>query len=589
MCSEDVLISSCSENPEITEFKTMVEQTDICHQELGIKRYSEYSSENFKISVSNLPKSLNKYHAAKSLIEKHFKIFNYKKIKLGKTIIYVTFSSEEDRIKAIEIINNSEWKGHILDAVIAEAKEDPFIKKQRVADNKKSGYDQESDVTNIDFEPIDINSQVCPLFDRDYNIQIKMKTRTMKSILTMYKQIKRLNNNLARYAPQLNDWNEKNRAISCDFAGVELSPVLVGYRNKCEFNVDRDGNVGFRLGRYRDGSSRVVHPPSDCPILNTKMFQIIEVFERYLKDLSCTKLRGFDPVTHTGHVRQLTVRTNQNLNSLLIIDMDPNQLSAEEIHEEIQKMLDCFKEIEGIVSIYTNVSKKAHLTGMDQSLKLIYGQSNLVECMTIRPDLQLKFHIGPMSFFQVNTKCAEILYRSICDIGNLDKKTIVLDIGCGIGTISLSVAHKVHHVIGIEIIESAVADAKLNSRENGITNVSFYAGRAEDMIGEILLIAKDKLIQELNNEGSIVAILDPPRAGFNTSFVKTIRASQISKIVYVACDPKLNENLLSLCRPKSKAYQGEPFVPVKANAVDLFPHTKACELVILYQRLDQVI
>lgn len=545
------------------------------------KRLAEFTTENHKLEIFPLPRNV-KYHVVQQLLERHFKLSPHK-IRVGERRAYVAFKSLKERDDAIARIDNQEWKDRTLCAKPADPRHDPFIKRARVDADEQSRDDAAGDETEV-LDDAKINSQVCPFWDKSYEDQLKFKDSNMRSVLNIGKRLLKIIPKLKNESPKLYEWTQKNSEISCQFDGVEPSPCLIGYRNKCEFNVGADGTVGFKMGQYKRGSERVVSPPQNCPIINKNMFPLIEILQGALQDTKKSKLRGFDQVTHEGNVRQLTIRTNQKDECLVIIDMHPQSLTEAEVDQEINTLVELLKSITNVISIYFNISDKGHLLRSGEKLKLVYGETHLHELLAVDQDSPLKFRIGPISFFQVNTKAAEILYRSIKEVAQLDSKSLVLDVGCGTGTIGLSLAKQVSYVIGIEIVESAISDAKINAQENEINNVTFFAGKAEELIGESICILKSKLSDQ-NNEGEIVAIVDPPRTGFNTSFIKSIRASNIKKIIYVACDPKANENLVALCRPTSKAYQGAPFVPTRAKAFDLFPHTKFCELVLVYERL----
>lgn len=545
------------------------------------KRSAEFTSENYKLEISNLPSS--KFHVVKQIVERHYKITPHK-IRLGQRKAYLAFLTEDDRDKAVATINAQDYRGQTLFAKPAAPRHDPLSKRLKIESQGNAEEPIEDEIYDEETAIQKLNAQVCPLWDKEYSEQLKIKENSMRSVLSLAKQIVKLSPTLKNDSPKLFAWTQENSKICCPFDGVEASPRINGYRNKCEFNVGRDGTVGFRLGRYKNGSERVLRPNEKCPIVNDIMLQVIDCFQAFIKD-GISKLQGFDHVTHNGHLRQLTIRTNEKKECLVIVDMHPQDLSESDLETEMKFMVEKFKTIPNIVSVYVNISEKNHLTGSDKTLKLIDGESHLFEYLNIGPDNPIKFRIGPTSFFQVNTKAAEVLYDSIREFAQLNSKTLLLDVGCGTGTIGLSLAKNVSHVLGIEIVESAIDDAKLNAKLNGITNVSFVAGKAEDLINECILIMKNKLTEQ-NNEGDIVAIVDPPRVGFNNSFIKSIRASNIRKIIYVACDPKANTNLVSLCRPKSKAYQGDPFVPTRAKAFDLFPHTKFCELLLVYERLS---
>lgn len=554
-----------------------IDNDSIDQDEKPTKRSTEFTTENFKIEVSNLPNKL-KFHIVKNLLERQFKL-NPHKIRLGQAKVYVSFCSEQDRDDAIDKLNQQEWKGRTIRAQLASPRDDLVAKKRKVDDT----------CTEINDTPITnetINDQVCPLWNTEYDEQIDIKEQFIRSVLNFSRKVIKLSPSLESDDPRLYQWARKNPDICCPFDGVLKSPALRGYRNKCEFNIGHDGQVGFKIGRYKSGSDRICHPPDDCPIMTDNMHRIVDHFQRYL--LEETSLKGYDLLTHEGNYRQLTIRRNQLEQYLIIVDMHPQELSKEEIDSEKKKVVNYMTTIGNLVSIYFNISEKCSFSSSNQSLSFVYGEAHLVEQLHVDPDKPLKFRVGPASFFQVNTKAAELLYRTIIDVANLGSSSFVLDVGCGTGTIGLSLAQHVKYVIGIDIVPQAIEDAKINAAENGIENVSFYAGKAEDLISESLRIMRNKIEYDKIDNAEIVAIVDPPRVGFNSSFIKTIRGSQVKKLIYVACDPKANTNLITLCRPKSKAYQGDPFVPVRAKAFDLFPYTKLCELVLVYERLSMI-
>lgn len=543
------------------------------------KRATEHTTECNKMELTNLPTHTS-FQIIKNLIERRFKIEPHK-IRLAPNKAYLAFKTQEERDHAMEKLNGQEWKGRKLVAKVSAARDDLLAKRRKLdqhSDDPNLESGQDDDVTGEQ-----INAQVCPLFSREYPEQLKVKENLMRSVLNFSKHIHKMSPSLKKDAPNLYAWIRQNDKICCPFEGVVPSPVLTGYRNKCEFNVSHDGKVGFKMGRYRNGSERVCRPPADCPIVRKTMFDIMDMFEEYLK--SVTPLKGFDQVTHEGNYRQITVRCNSSEEYLIIIDFHPQDMKEEEVEDEIERLLELFKPLKRIISIYVNLSDRNTFSSSHQNLRLISGVKCLHEKLAVDPERPLQFRIGPGSFFQVNTQAAELLYRSIIEEAGLNSTSMVLDVGCGTGTIGLSLARKVNHVIGIELVPEAIEDAKANASANSIDNVTFFAGKAEDLIAESITIMKKKLSYQGIN-GEIVAIVDPPRVGFNNSFIKTLRASNIKKIVYIACDPKANTNLLTLCRPTSKAYHGDPFVPTRAKAFDLFPHTKCCELLLVYERLS---
>lgn len=588
------------------------------------KRDHEFTSEIYKIELSNLPKNLQ-FQTIRNLLTRSLGLKAHK-VKLGDRRAYVSFDNEQDREQAVSVLNNYPWKGQVLHVSRADPKADPLIKRRKLessydtakqeavvaSENNFTGidngdnaerYDDNSYKNETEWTDDDINDKVCNLWRTDYKDQLEIKKNAVGFILIhLAKQIRKLTPNLQRDCPSLFDWwfktIKENNKMCCYYSGTIASPVVSGYRNKCEFNIGSDGIVGFKCGNYRNGSLRVMRPPKNCPLLNELMFKIIDSFEEYTKS-ECCSLKPFDQVSHVGNLKQLTVRTNTKEEAMVIVDFHPQSMTADEIRKECDNIRDYLTtNVPQICSIYANVSKKLHMDKSSEDLQLIHGSKYLIEYLesfhldsskldkTERTALDpLKFRVGPTSFFQVNTKAASILYRSIAEIANLSQDTFLLDIACGTGTIGINLSRFVKYVIGIDIVKSAIEDAEFNTKENHIKNAQFFAGKAEDLLSECLTILKSRR-SENNHVGEIVAVIDPPRNGLNASLIKTLRGSEIKKIIYVACDARTNRNLIDLCRPQSKAYQNQPFVPKKAIAVDLFPHTEFCELVMLYERLD---
>lgn len=194
--------------------------------------------------------------------------------------------------------------------------------------------------------------------------------------------------------------------------------------------------------------------------------------------------------------------------------------------------------------------------------------------------LGLTFRISPHAFFQVNTPAAEVLYTIIGEWAQLDGGSTVMDVCCGTGTIGLALAPKVKRVVGIELCQEAVEDARVNALTNELSNVEFHCGRAEDLV--------PGLVSRLSSQ-RLVAVLDPPRAGLHSKVILAIRrAENIKRVLYVSCNPRAAMgNFVDLCRAPSNRVKGIPFHPVKAVAVDLFPQTPHCEMLILFERMEQ--
>ncbi|RHW74503.1 Ribosomal protein L11 methyltransferase (PrmA) [Trypanosoma brucei equiperdum] len=174
----------------------------------------------------------------------------------------------------------------------------------------------------------------------------------------------------------------------------------------------------------------------------------------------------------------------------------------------------------------------------------------------------------------------ELLLRETVAVAELTPETTLLDLCCGTGTIGIALAKHVKRVIGIELVESAVRDARLNAERNGVRNATFNCGRVEHLLPSV--------ISQLSPEDrkDIVAILDPPRAGVTPTVLKWIRGTAtIRRLVYISCEQKaLQRDCPPLTKPATKAYRESPFNVVAGFAIDMFPHTPHVEMVAVLSR-----
>eukprot|EP00741_Cyanophora_paradoxa_P012784 tig00020629_g12348.t1 len=193
----------------------------------------------------------------------------------------------------------------------------------------------------------------------------------------------------------------------------------------------------------------------------------------------------------------------------------------------------------------------------------------------------LKFRISPSAVFQlqVNTKCAEVLYGKLREWADLGPGTTLLDVCCGTGTIGLVMSRSEERVIGVDIVEEAIEDARSNAALNGIHNCSFMAGRAEKVLPGVVAGLPP---------GPVVAIVDPPRSGLHNDVIRALRGCpKVERVLYVSCSPSsFVNNSVNFCRPPSRGFPGTPFKPSRACGVDLFPHTAHCELVVELVRAE---
>ena len=237
--------------------------------------------------------------------------------------------------------------------------------------------------------------------------------------------------------------------------------------------------------------------------------------------------------------------------------------------EDWDKMKDLMesimKKFPMITTLAYVVNLKMNDSIADQEIKIFHGPGFIEEKMG-----DLKFRISPKSFYQTNSRQAELLYKTAAEFAgfldeNKDKKNkpIVYDLYTGAGTIANFIAKYASKVIGIEYVEDAIKDAKINSEINGITNTEFYSGDMKDVL-------KEEFIKKHGHPD--IMIIDPPRAGMHEDVVKVIMNTSPEIIVYVSCNPSTQARDLSLLNPLYKV--------VKVRPVDMFPHTHHVENVV---------
>lgn len=216
----------------------------------------------------------------------------------------------------------------------------------------------------------------------------------------------------------------------------------------------------------------------------------------------------------------------------------------------------------GITSLQYIINKKLNDTIHDQEVILFKGKPFITENME-----GLKFRISPKSFYQTNSQQAYELYKTARDFAGLTGSELVYDLYTGTGTIANFVARQCKKVIGIEYVEDAIADAKINSVENNIHNTSFFAGDMKDVLN-------DEFIR--TNGKSDVIITDPPRAGMHEDVVNAILKIAPEKVVYVSCNPATQARDLALMK--------EQYAVAKVQPVDMFPQTHHVENVVLLMK-----
>ncbi|XP_070372807.1 tRNA (uracil-5-)-methyltransferase homolog A isoform X5 [Equus asinus] len=455
----------------------------------GYIRDGLFTSEIFKLELQNVPR-----HASFSDVRRFLGRFGLQphKTKLfgQPPCAFVTFRSSAERDKALRVLHGALWKGRPLSVRLARPKADPMARKRRL---ESEGEPPATCVADV----------VTPLWAVPYAEQLERKRLECEQVLQ--KLAKEIGSTNRALLPWLFSQRHKHNKACCPLEGVRPSPQQTEYRNKCEFligvGVDgEDNTVGCRLGKYKGGTCAVA-APFDTVHIPEATKRVVKAFQEFIRS---TPYSAYDPETYSGHWKQLTVRTSRRGQAMAIAYFHPQKLSPEELAGLKASLAHHFMagpgKASGVTCLYF-VEEGQRKTPSQEGLPLehVAGDRCIHEDL-----LGLTFRISPHAFFQVNTPAAEVLYTVIQDWAQLDTGSTVLDVCCGTGTIGLALARKVKRVVGIELCQEAVEDARVNARDNELSNVEFHCGRAEDLV--------PTLVSRLASQ-QLVAVLDPPRAG----------------------------------------------------------------------------
>ena len=325
------------------------------------------------------------------------------------------------------------------------------------------------------------------------------------------------------------------------------------YRNKAQFPVgyDKEGNLvaGFYAGRTHS-----IVANTNCAIQAEVTHPIVEKVLTYMKE---NKISAYDEKNHSGLVRHILTRigfTTGEIMVCLIVNGTKKQL------KHIDKLVDDLKTIEGMTSIIvnTNTDKTNKILGL--RCETVWGQDYIEDYIG-----NIKYQIGPLSFYQVNPQQTKVLYSKALEYAELKGQELVWDLYCGIGTISLFLAQKAKQVYGVEIIKEAIDDARRNAALNHMDNVEFFVGKAEEVV---------PAQYEKTGIHPDVIVVDPPRKGCDAILLNTMLDMAPKRIVYVSCDPAtLARDLKILCEEK--------YTLEKVSVVDQFSHSVHVETVVL--------
>ena len=335
------------------------------------------------------------------------------------------------------------------------------------------------------------------------------------------------------------------------------------YRNKLEFTfsnkrwltkeeisdeliINRDA-LGFHIPKMFD---KIVDVET-CYLQKDPSNAIRLAIKQYALD---NQLAFYDLRNEEGLLRNLIVRTSTTGDLMVILSLyHENKEQREGLLTFVQQK---FPEISSLMYV---INPKKNDTITDLPVKLFSGKDHIFEQME-----NLRFKIGPKSFYQTNSEQAYELYCLVREYADLKGDELVYDLYTGTGTIANFVAKNAKKVIGVEYVPEAIEDAKVNSEINEIDNTSFYAGDMKDVLNE-------DFVRENGKPDTI--ILDPPRAGMHKDVIEVILAAEPKKIVYVSCNAATQARDIQLMDTKYKVVRYRP--------VDMFPHTAHVENIVL--------
>lgn len=474
----------------------------------------------------HLPRKWNS-EQLKTYLDEQGVIFKSAKKKKGMSVGFLTFEAAEQVKSATELLGGKSIGKEKLKVgdVIPRSYDEKIKSAQKRYQNGIPGVADD----NENGEKVDGSASrgksardvVTPLAHLSYVEQLEQKKNSLMQLL------KKLTRNARKACPKgvpLPEWVVKSREIGglpCNLEGIIESPLIDGYRNKCEFSVgfsvQGKPTVGFMLGNFREGVT-AVEEPTNCPNVSRIACNYASVFQDFLQNSALPIWNRFN---NTGFWRQLTVREGRkpqkdvelevqiheaNISEvMLIVQVSTEGYDVDLVNSELDKLTRAF--VIGAAS----TSPPLPLTAL--ALQDHRGISNAPPADTpVRPlpiptaqsssetevvmDVKesrihdyignLRFSISPTAFFQVNTLAAEKLYSLAGDWAGLGPDTLLFDVCCGTGTIGLTLANRVGMVVGIEMNASAVSDAQRNAEINAITNCKFICAKAEDVMGSLL-------------------------------------------------------------------------------------------------------
>lgn len=340
--------------------------------------------------------------------------------------------------------------------------------------------------------------------------------------------------------------------VACDTPLIHGMDNPYRYRNKVQVPIGRTFDDHIVAGFYHPKSHQIIDM-EECFIEDKDAEKVIATIKKLVKKYD---IEPAEMAHNFGCLRYVIIRKSKETGELLVVLVTRTEFfpkSKSFINELVEK----HKNIKTVVQ---NINSKNTSVVLGSYEKTLYGNGYIQDSIC-----GLRFNISAHSFYQINPIQTEVLYNKAVEFASLSKKDNVLDAYCGVGTIGLIASKHCNHVTGVELVSSAIKDAKENAKNNNIDNANFICEDATEFI--LKEASKDKKYE--------VMFLDPPRDGCSEKFIKSVLKMSPKKVVYISCDPSSLARDLVLLRSK--------YNMTKIECVDMFPQTYHVETVCLLQ------
>lgn len=364
----------------------------------------------------------------------------------------------------------------------------------------------------------------CQLQHLSYEGQLKWKENMVKNVM---KRIGKIDAPVLPVKGMQDPWNYRNKS-QIPFSTTETGPIAGFYKSKSHEIVDMERCL-IQVGE------------ADAIMANLK------------KELEEIGLQPYNEASHTGMLRHVVVRKGRATGEVMVVLVtNKHKFPQKDAAIEVVRKL-----VPNVTSIVQNINIEKTNVILGNETYTLWGKDTIEDTIG-----GVRFEISARSFYQVNPVQTEVLYKQALDYAQLKGDERVIDAYCGIGTISLFLAEKAKQVMGVEIVEQAIEDAKRNAELNGFTNTYFEAGPAEEVIPRWYSDGKE----------ADVLVVDPPRKGCDEALLQTIIEHKPKRVVYVSCNPA------TLARDLRILEDGG-YKTVEIQPVDMFPQTTHCEAV----------